>query len=392
LVAIFIVLCAAAQATPWGHAALSHPIWTETGRFIGDPAGVIAASRYQPLHSVGYVLLAFAAFICTLVYVRGEARYMTFLHVVLVSGFVITLFCLVQYSRSPRWLLWAEKQHYIDSFTGTFINPNTAATYFGLLLLLSLSIALRQFEDLNLARLFLAHGRWSRYEQRRLRAFLIYAAPVFVFSLALLLTRSRAGTVTSLAGAALFSATLVFILLRRRASTLVATGFAFMCLLGGAAWFVLFGGLVVRRLEIEGLTDEARMCAYDATWRAIDSNFWRGTGLGTFQDVWPSFRLPACKLYGYWDAAHNFLLEGWLALGAAFLVCAALIYCTLLYTFLRGMRERRRMQFVPLSCLCLLVIVTLHSLVDFSMQIPGVSVTVAATLGAGCAISLTRGS
>ena len=214
--AIVVVLGAVVQTTPWGHAALMNPIWTQTGRFIGDPEGVISASRYQPLHSVGYVLLAVAAFICALVYVRGEPRYITFLHVVLVAGSAVTLFCLVQYSQAPHSLLWAEKKHYIGSFTGTFINPNTAATYFGLMLLLSISVGLRQLEDVNLLRLLLARSRWSLHEQRRLRAFLIYAAAAFIFSLALLLTKSRAGIVSSLIGIGLFSAILVFLLLRRR--------------------------------------------------------------------------------------------------------------------------------------------------------------------------------
>ena len=391
-VAMLVVLCVVVQTTPWGQPALMNPIWLQTGRLIGDPEGVIAASRYQPLHSVGYVLFAMAAFICALVHVRGERRYMTFLRVVLAAGCAVTLFCLVQYSQSPHSLLWAEKKHYIGSFTGTFVNPNTAATYFGLMLLLSTAVGLRQLEDVTLSRLLVARSRWSVHEQRRLRAFLVYAAAAFLFLLALLLTKSRAGIVSSLTGVALFTAILVFLRLRRRASRLVAAALAALCLLGGAALFFVYSGLVARRLQIEGLVDDARLCVYQSTWRAIQETFWRGTGLGTFQDVLPSYRLPACKLYGYWDAAHNVLLEGWLGLGAVFLVCTGLVYYKLLQTFLHGMRERRRLRFVPWSCLCLLVVVSLHSLVDFSLQIPGVGLAVAATLGAGCAISLTRGS
>lgn len=391
-VAIVVVLCAVAQTAPWGRAALMNPIWLQTGRFIGDPEGVISASRYQPLHSVGYVLLAIAAFACALVHVRGASRYMTFLHVLLLTSSAVTLFCLVQYAQAPNSLLWAEKKHYTGSFTGTFINPNTAATYFGLMLLLSIGAGLRQLEDVSLSRLLLARSKWSLPELRHLRAFLIYAAAAFIFSLALLLTKSRAGIASSLFGVALLTAIVAFLQLRRRASALVAAALTILLLLGGTALFILYGGLVVRRLELEGLTDEARLCVYTSTWRAIETNFWHGAGLGTFQDVLPSYRLPACKLYGYWDAAHNSLLEGWLGLGAAFLVCAALVYYKLLRTFLHGIRERRRLRFVPLSCLCALVVVTLHSLVDFSLQIPGVAVMVAATLGAGCAISLTRGS
>src|SRR6185295_1019864 len=121
------------------------------------------------------------------------------------------------------------------------INPNTAATYFGLMLLLSVAVGLRQLEDVNLSRLLLARSRWSMHEQRRLRAFLVYAAAAFIFSLALLLTKSRAGILSSLAGVALFAAIVVFLLLRRRASALAAAGLTTLCLLGGAALFILYG-------------------------------------------------------------------------------------------------------------------------------------------------------
>jgi hypothetical protein len=46
------------------------------------------------------------------------------------------------------------------------------------------------------------------------------------------------------------------------------------------------------------------------------------------------------------------------------------------------------MRFVPLSCLGILAVLTAHSLVDFSMQIPGLAVLVGSILGAGAAISL----
>jgi hypothetical protein len=64
----------------------------------------------------------------------------------------------------------------------------------------------------------------------------------------------------------------------------------------------------------------------------------------------------------------------------------------LLKTYAQGWRERQAFRFVPLSCLGVLVTVTLHSLVDFSVQIPGVALVVAAVLGSGAAVSLERGA
>jgi O-antigen ligase len=222
------------------------------------------------------------------------------------------------------------------------------------------------------------------------RSFAIYAALAFVFVVALLLTRSRGGILSSLIGVAVFSAVYLFSTLRRSNSVLASAALAGSALLVGAVGFVVYSGGLLRRLEIEGLTDEARLCVYGATWRAITDNFWGGTGLGTFQDILTSYRQPECKLYGYWDMAHNVFLEGWLGLGVVFLGCVAVAYYGLLISFMHGMRERHRFRFVPLLNLCLLLLVSLHSMVDFSLQIPGVALPVAAALGAGCAISLGR--
>src|SRR5262245_43910770 len=165
---------------------------------------------------------------------------MTFLHALLLAGSAVTLLCLIQYAQAPNSLLWAEKKHYPGSFTGTFINPNTAATYFGLMLLLAVAVALRQLDDVHLSRLFLARSRWSMHEQRRLKAFVIYAMAAFIFALALLLTKSRGGIASSLVGVAAFTAVLVFLRLRRGASRLAAGAMTSACLLGGAALFFVY--------------------------------------------------------------------------------------------------------------------------------------------------------
>jgi len=87
--------------------------------------------------------------------------------------------------------------------------------------------------------------------------------------------------------------------------------------------------------------------------------------------------------------AHNVFLEGWLGLGAVLLVCTAAAYYLLLTTYVRGWRDRQAFRFVPLSCLGLLIFVTLHFLVDFSVQIPPVTLA-AATMGARANASLER--
>lgn len=130
------------------------------------------------------------------------------------------------------------------------------------------------------------------------------------------------------------------------------------------------------------------MCAYRATIAAIRDTGWLGSGFGTFQDVFPAYRTADCGLYGHWDMAHNVFLEGWLVAGLAFPICAGLAYYELVRAFGTGIRRRRRYRFAAMSGLGILVLLTLHSLVDFSLQVPGFSLLAAAALGAGTAVSL----
>jgi O-antigen ligase len=227
------------------------------------------------------------------------------------------------------------------------------------------------------------HLRWG--------SIVAYLVLAFVFFVALMLTQSRAGITSSLAGASLLIGAFTYLAMRRKTSQLAALGLCALVLSGAALLVSVYGGRLMRRVELEGLVDDQRACTFKSTWRAIEDHFWQGTGLGTFQDVFPRYRLPECGLYGHWNMAHNLFLEGTLSLGVGvFALICAVVYVVLLATYARGMRERRRLRFVPLVCLCILVTLTLHSLVDFSLQIPAVAVLACCILGAGAAISVGR--
>jgi O-antigen ligase len=155
--------------------------------------------------------------------------------------------------------------------------------------------------------------------------------------------------------------------------------------------FALFAGRSVYRMEEQG-SDDARWCAFSSTIAAIKDNWIFGTGLGAFQDVFPVYRDSDCAgIFGVWERAHNFFLEGWLGLGLPFLLALAIGYLVLIVTFIHGVKVRHRFRFVPIIGLAALILASLHSLVDFSLQIPGVGVYFAAIMAATVTVSLGRG-
>ena len=59
--------------------------------------------------------------------------------------------------------------------------------------------------------------------------------------------------------------------------------------------------------------------------------------------------------------------------------------------FIRGIRIRHKFRFIPVMGLAVLILASLHSIVDFSLQIPGVGVYFAAIMAAATTVSLGRG-
>jgi O-antigen ligase/polysaccharide polymerase Wzy-like membrane protein len=391
-VAVIVALWSAVQVASLDGMPWSSPIWRQSRDLIGVPRDAIAVARYQPLYSMGYVLLPLAAFLSALIYVRDSARYTTFLKVVITAALAITVVCLAQYRYAPDTLLWGEKHHYVGSFTASFVNPNTAATYLGVVMLMALSAGLSHLERAGGIGALL-RPRWRPADSPRWGAPTAYLMSALVLFVALVLTQSRAGIMASLAGTALLIAAFAYIAMRQRSSFLAGLGFGVLALAGAALLAQFYIGRLLLRLQLEGFVDPARSCTYKSTWRAIRDHFWQGTGLGTFQDVFPRYRLLRCGLEGHWNMAHNLFLEGMLSLGVGvFALCAAIVYGGLIHAYATGVRRRRVMRFVPLSCLGILAVLTAHSLVDFSMQIPGLAVVVGAILGAGAAISLEGAS
>lgn len=344
-----------------------------------------AKIHLQPLQSVGYVLLPFATFMAALLFIRDDARYLTFLHILLATGFVVTTVALAEFIVSPRTLLLQPKLHYLGSFTGTFVNPNTAATYFGTMLLLSLSLCLRQFAEIR------RHQRMIRRTPTnpRMRIFLVYCGWTLVFTVALLLTRSRGGNLSSTIAIAVFIGAYAFFAARKRGATVRLRSVGALAAVGTViVLFAILAQRVMLRIQTEGLFEKGRLCTYQSTWQAIQDHFWLGTGLGSFQDVFPAYRNPECGMSGYWEMAHSVYLEGWLSLGAPFLLLLVVVYYQLIKTYAYGYRHRHRFNFVPLTALAILLLLSLHSLVDFSLQIPGMAVFAALVLGAAAAVSL----
>ncbi len=202
---------------------------------------------------------------------------------------------------------------------------------------------------------------------------------------ALLLTQSRGALVAVSAAFALH-----LWLLRR---TLIIPSRAFYLLLlalmlgSAGALLATSGQETLGRFADAGANLENRIAYYRTTWAAIQDRPLLGTGYATFADAFMAYNHPGTGTY-FLDKAHNTYLQlvmelGWPAALALFLGVGCLVFrCW--QGLLGGGRDGAYLATV-LACSAL---VGLHSLVDFSLEMPANAVTFALLLGLGCARAL----
>jgi O-antigen ligase len=226
--------------------------------------------------------------------------------------------------------------------------------------------------------------------RRRELWILIHGIACFILALSLVLTRSRAGFISTAVGALVFVIVFTY---GNKPQWLAARpklfGAALLAIVSGTlSLFFLFGGITIERISEQGIEDSARWCTYASTVRAILDNFWLGTGFGTFEDVFPLYRDPSCSgIMGLWDRAHNSYLEFVLGTGLIGLVFLTALLTNLGRVLLTGIRNRRRFRFAPAAGIAILTTVAAHALVDFSIQIQGFAVFCSSALAASVLFS-----
>jgi O-antigen ligase len=370
---------------PW--IAKPHPIWAQTSKVLGvDIVPSVSIVRNEPFFALGPTIACVLALICGLVVGTDRDRARQLLHVIAWSGAAYAFYGILSYLIEPTMLLWREKRAYIGNLTGTFVNRNTAAAYFGSCAVVWLAILLEQTRrHLRMDRIV-----WKKVPARLLtgtpRVLIVSFSMFFVCLTAMFLTGSRAGVVLSLL--ALMVTFIVYFRrdLPPRSGIWIALGASGLVAL---ALLQFLGGAVSNRFDVQGLADEGRLAAYRSTIRMIADYPWFGTGLGTFAWSFPAYRSAEISMWGVWDIAHNTPLELASEVGLPLASAVCIGWLVAASVLLYGIRVRNRDVIIPLAAFSVSIIANLHSWVDFSLQIPGYAIVVFALVGAGLAQSFS---
>jgi O-antigen ligase len=373
------------QLSPHPWLAAPNPIWRTAAENLGislEPS--VSMVRNEPFNALGPPLASFLALTCAIVICADASRARQLMQVIAWSGAAYAAFGIPWTLLEPGKNLWRERQSMSPTLAATFVSRNTAAAYFGactVVWLLLLCHHIRQQLP--------AHFSWKQISTDRIsdlsRTSMLRLGMLLLCFTAMLMTASRGGIVLSLLGLIVAFSLYVLRHSPRRMGALLAI------LISAAVAFLVLQtfGAPARRFEVEGLAGGGRLETYRSTLEMIRDHPWFGTGLGTFPWTFPGYR-SASSLRGIWNKAHSTPLEMAAELGIPLAAAVAAGWIIVLAVLLRGSLTRRRDVIIPIAALAVAVLALLHSLVDFTLQIPGFAIAAFALIGAGLSQSFTR--
>lgn len=364
-------------------ASLAHPIWSMAGDLLERPIdGSISVNRGET--SVGLIRLATAAsvFWVTAQLTRAPLRARLLLLSIAGAVAAYSVYGLVLSTFFSGAIPFFDVPVIGFSIRSTFVNRNSFATYAGLGLVTTIGLTLKLFSDAVPQAAGSRSYRLSKYIEATGRRGWLLLGTGFVILVALLGTASRGGILATALGVFGLFALTVSRRRRHRAERVETIVFVTAAL---GATFLFFGDMIVGRIETDGLTDASRFSVYAIAIRAMLDRPLVGFGYGTFADIFPMYRDQSIATAGVWDMAHDAYLEAWLGPGLLFGSALIIAIGWLALKCFFGALDRRKSATPAIVASACSLIVGVHALVDFSIQIEGVALTYVALLGVGVA-------
>jgi len=371
------------QTITWSHFPLVNPIWGMAANALGRPVeGSISVDRDLTNLALIRLITTASVFWLALQLCRDGSRARLLIASVAAIGCGYAGYGLVAMKMGQ--LPWLDIPTTSGMVTSTFVNHNSFAAYAGICLVTAVGVVLQRY----LREGYSKSGDWRYHVASLLEVSGTGAAlPIaggFVILAALLLTGSRGGIISTGMGLLVLGCFACRRAVGDGKPAIGAVIFVALLVLGTA---LAFGDTFVGNLEERGVTDANRLSVYLLTLRSIFDVPFLGYGYGTFVAVFPMYRDRSLSVDGVWGQAHDTYLEVLQGLGLVFGSMLIVCVVVLLLRCIRGARQRQENAIVPQVAASTAILVGVHILVDFSIQMQAVALTLMAVVGAGVAQS-----
>lgn len=285
-------------------------------------------------------------------------------------------------------ILFTEKWAYQGFATGGFVNRNSFATFLAIGACIGTVRLLDAFRHRPRGRVPLLWVMDMRDGP------LLTLLGMLMVLIALIATGSRVGVVAGAVGMVL--AIILFVAKRpeprsRKERNLFAVAVPVILLVG---LLVLFGPQLIERFTTVEESTDVRMQLYEQVLRMISDRPWAGFGGGTFEYAYPLYHQAPVDFDFVWDRAHSSYLALWSEYGVVFgslpMLAMAVIFVLLVVTYLRS----RKADTMIIAAIAATIAVMIHSAVDFSLEMHGVTLLYTALFAgaAGKALSMRQGA
>ncbi len=325
-----------------------------TGQSISivPDATMLAALRFS-----GYLM-----FLALLIEIATRRRRVALLSRLVFLGITVeAAWALIALKLLGDTALWGEKTAYLGVATGSFVNRNSLATFLGFGLVLGVAFLGKEILP--------STGR-AAHPRSLLARFgdgsgLVLVA-MLVILLALLATGSRLGLVSALFGVMVTWAALLWRSERR--SWVLWAGLGVVALV----WMMVAGAgqvMAQRALFLE-LDGAMRLTLYRQVLQMIATRPWAGFGLDGFGPAFEAFRAPPLPGDLSFGMAHNTYLTLWAELGVVMGSLPPLVLLGAAMACARNLWRRDGFATAAAAALGCLGVAAVHSLGDFSLEIP----------------------
>lgn len=366
--------------------AWRHPIWAMAADVLERPVdGSISVNRDLTTLALLRLWTAASALWVSIQLCHDSDRAHFLIRAIVAIVALYAAYGLVSYALFSSAILWFDIEKAPGFVRSTFVNRNSFATYAGLGLVATTGMLLRLYRRETVVDSGSLSHRLAHFIETTGRRGWFLLGMGLITLVALLATVSRGGVAATTLGLVALLA-LTFARHRRRGGERMGAVLFVAAVV--IACFVFFGDLFIGRIASGRFFDDVnRSGAYLITVQSILDSPVLGFGYGAFADVFPMYRDRSIDVAGSWDKAHDTYLELFQGLGLVFGTMLVVALGWLLYSCVAGALNRRRDATPAIVASAAALLVAVHALVDFSLQIQAVALTFTALLGAGVAQS-----
>jgi O-antigen ligase len=272
------------------------------------------------------------------------------------------------------YVFWGEKFAYQGVATGTFVNRNSFASFLGMGLVVGVCLVLAKAH-----RPHVRHPKGSgMFSEKSIELATLWAMVAIIY-VALLLTQSRMGVFSATA-----AALLAYIVMGLKHHDSPATVLARAAGVLLAASIIGAGGFGLSLLErgVFAASDStSRTDLYVQVIQMIRDMPLLGTGIDSFAASYEVVQAPPVNSSFTWDLSHSTYLMWWSEAGLVLGVLPIVALGAAAVMLVRIILRRRTNYAIAVIGLAILLLVALHSLIDFSFEIQANAMLFAVLLG-----------